>query len=111
MNLGTSCSGADKSSAVVFKANYTNDGKVFFSTKNEGAYLTLNSEYNVVCTAELVDNSMWTIVRLEANNTGIQELKTENEKMKGIYDLTGRRIQEITEPGIYIIDGKKRFIK
>ena len=111
VGVGTSCSGADKSSAVVFKANYTNDGKVFFSTKNEGAYLTLNSEYNVVCTAELVDNSMWTIVRLEANNTGIEEIIEQNTKSNVIYDITGRKLDEITKPGIYIINGKKRLIK
>ena len=111
MNLGTSCSGTEKSTAVVFKANYTNDGKVFFSTKNEGAYLTLNSEYNVVCTAELVDNSMWTIVRVEANNTGIEEIIEQSAKSKVIYDITGRKLDGITKPGIYIIDGKKRFIK
>ena len=111
MNLGTSCSGTEKSTAVVFKANYLNDGKIYFSTKNEGAYLTLNSDYNVVCTTELIDNSMWTIVRVEANNTGIEEMIEQSAKSKVIYDITGRKLDGITKPGIYIIDGKKRFIK
>ena len=111
IGVGTSCSGTDSSTAVVFKANYRNDGKIYFSTKNEGAYLTLNSEYNVVCTTDIVDNSMWTIVRVEANNTGVDELKAENEKAKTVYDLTGRRVQEITKPGIYIVNGKKVIVK
>lgn len=111
VGTGTSCGGTDNSTAKVFKANYTNDGKIYFSSKEDGTYLTLNSDYNVVCTTELVDNSMWTIVRIEANNTGIDELEAENGKQKGVYDLTGRRIQEIDKPGIYIIDGKKRLIK
>lgn len=113
MNVGTSCSGENNSTAVAIKANYTDDGKVYFTVMEgeEELYLTLNSDYKAVFSKSFTDAATWTVVRLEANNTGIQELKTENEKMQGIYDLTGRRIQEITEPGIYIIDGKKTLIK
>ena len=112
INLGTSCSGTDKSSAVVFKANYLNDGRIYFSTKNEEAYLTLNSDYNVVCSTELVDRSMWTIVRVEAVNTSIDIVEKEEEcKEDIIIDLTGRRLEKITTPGIYIINGKKTLIR
>ena len=116
VNVGTSCSGADNSTAVDIKANYTDDGKVYFTTMDgdDELYLTLNSDYNVVFGKKLVDTAMWTIVRLEANNTGIEEFEEvngENGKMKGIYDLTGRRIEEITRPGIYIVNGKKVFVK
>lgn len=37
--------------------------------------------------------------------TSINEVTVENAKV--IYDLTGRRVNEITESGIYIINGKK----
>ena len=111
VGVGTSCSGTEQSTAKVFKANYTNDGKIYFSSKEDGTYLTLNSDYKVVCTTELVDNSMWTIVRMEANNTGIEEVKGEHGNVKTVYDLTGRRIQEITKPGIYIVNGKKVLVK
>lgn len=30
---------------------------------------------------------------------------------KGIYDLTGRRLTNIANPGVYIIDGKKQVVK
>lgn len=43
--------------------------------------------------------------------TGINEVKGESGKAKVIYDLTGRRINEITKPGIYIVDGKKVSVK
>jgi hypothetical protein len=39
------------------------------------------------------------------NETSINEVKVENAQV--IYDLTGRRVDEITEKGIYIINGKK----
>ena len=43
--------------------------------------------------------------------TAINEVKGENGKAKTIYDLTGRRVDAITVPGIYIVDGKKVSIK
>ena len=43
--------------------------------------------------------------------TGINEVKGENGEVKTIYDLTGRRIDAITAPGIYIVNGKKTLVK
>lgn len=45
------------------------------------------------------------------DTTGVEELKNENGKVKGTYDMQGRKLTEITEPGLYIIDGKKVHIK
>ena len=110
LNGNTLCNGNSQSTATVFKANYLDDGRIYFTTKNEGAYLTLNSDYKVVCSTEFIDSSLWTIVRVTAKNTGIEEVETGNAEERTIYDLTGRRIERITEPGIYIIDGKKVMI-
>ena len=44
------------------------------------------------------------------NPTGVEELKTENRKVKGIYDLQGRKIENPSK-GIYIINGKKVLVK
>ena len=43
--------------------------------------------------------------------TGIEEVVTENVEVKTIYDITGRRVEEITAPGIYIVNGVKRVIR
>ena len=43
--------------------------------------------------------------------TAIDEVKSENGSVKEIYDLTGRRINEIAGPGIYIVGGKKVLVK
>ena len=42
--------------------------------------------------------------------TGINNIETENAA-KTIYDLTGRKIENITKAGIYIVNGKKVLVK
>ncbi|MBQ2807612.1 MAG: hypothetical protein IJF06_00765 [Bacteroidaceae bacterium] len=42
--------------------------------------------------------------------TGIEKVEIRNEKSE-IYDLTGRRVENITAPGIYIVGGKKVLVK
>ena len=49
--------------------------------------------------------------RFGEGTTGISEVKGENGEVKTIYDLTGRRIEAITAPGIYIVGGKKVLVK
>ena len=34
-----------------------------------------------------------------------------NATVGAIYDLTGRRVEQVTTPGIYIVNGRKRFVK
>ena len=48
--------------------------------------------------------------RFGEGTTGISEVKGENGNVKAIYDLTGRRIEAITAPGIYIVNGKKVLV-
>ena len=43
--------------------------------------------------------------------TGISEVTTENVEMKAIFDLTGRRVEEVAAPGIYIVNGVKRVVR
>ena len=42
--------------------------------------------------------------------TGVENVVVENS-VETIYDLTGRRVEEITAPGIYIVNGKKVLVK
>lgn len=42
--------------------------------------------------------------------TGINEVETEESDLV-IYDLTGRRVNEMNRPGIYIVNGKKVLVK
>ena len=52
-----------------------------------------------------------TITKTGGEETGISEVNGENDEVKAIYDLTGRRINEIAGPGIYIVGGKKVLVK
>ena len=49
--------------------------------------------------------------RFGEGTTGISELKGENGEVKAIFDLTGRRVEAITAPGIYVVGGKKVLVK
>ena len=66
--------------------------------------------------------SAWNIVEEEATYTlaqlgsanfddSVEFVEADETVVKGIFDLFGRRIDTPTEPGIYIIDGKKKLIK
>lgn len=43
--------------------------------------------------------------------TDIDEINSKNEEAKAIYDLQGRKLKEITTPGIYIINNRKVVVK
>lgn len=49
----------------------------------------------------------WTIV---AGESSIEDIVVENGE-KAIYDLTGRRVENVTNAGIYIVNGKKVLVK
>ena len=49
--------------------------------------------------------------RYGGDTTEVDEIESENGKVKTIYDLQGRKLSEITEAGVYIVDGKKVVVK
>ena len=48
--------------------------------------------------------------RFGEGTTGVENIEVENAS-NVIYDLTGRRVETITAPGIYIVGGKKVLVK
>ena len=48
--------------------------------------------------------------RFGEGTTGVENVVVENE-LKAIFDLTGRCIEKVTAPGIYIVNGKKVLVK
>lgn len=99
--------GADEAAAYVVKVDKENAGVTIAG----GNKFWSNSVTG--CVSMKNQSSLWKLEKIcteEGNLTGIEEI-LENEGTKAIYDLTGRRINEITAPGIYIVNGKKVLIK
>ena len=69
-----------------------------------------NKAYLVVPAAQAEGVASYSF-RFGEGTTGVDELKVESGEMKVIYDLTGRRVEEVTAPGIYIINGVKVLVK
>ena len=76
-----------------------NEGTTHFLNNAGKAYLVLPA------TASLNSYSL----RIPGT-TGVEEVEIRNEKEE-IYDLTGRRVNEITKAGVYVVNGKKVLVK
>ncbi len=50
------------------------------------------------------------VLLVVGNPTGINGVSADNA-VKGIYDLTGRKLEKVTAPGVYIVNGKKQIVK
>jgi hypothetical protein len=66
--------------------------------------ITLDDENAVLVTVTVnwVDEEVW---------TGIDSLIADKSGEQTIYDLSGRRVRTITKGGMYIVNGKKVFVK
>ena len=71
----------------------------------------LNNANKAYLPASAVPNKSAAFYGFEWNGTtGVEKVEIINEKSE-IYDLTGRRVDSITAPGIYIVNGVKRVIR
>lgn len=50
-------------------------------------------------------------LKFDFGTTGVEGVKVEAEGKKVIYDLSGRRVNDMTAPGLYIVNGKKVLVK
>ncbi len=78
-----------------------------------GNYYWNNEKAGVLSVGNSNQASLWVVEKIyTATPTGIDEVISDRvPAAKGIYDLTGRKLQRIDAPGIYIIDGKKHLVK
>lgn len=80
-----------------------------FGDSNYGKYLKdPSSVKSSDCT---VNDSFMRTYSINTTLTGIREINTNSNAAKVIYDLQGRRVEHITKAGVYIVNGKKLFIK
>ena len=85
----------------------TNGATATFKNNSHKAYLPVEGNFGEL----LKKSNGFRFIFDDSIATVIDEMKTENGNDKTIYDLQGRKLSEITEPGIYIINGKKVFVK
>ena len=86
--------------------NSTIGTTVRFTNNSHKAYLPVTDDW---FGEQLKKGTGFRFVYDDEETTGIDEFETELEDT--IYDLQGRKLSEITEPGIYIVGGKKVWIK
>ncbi len=89
------------------------DEKVGFytATKNQADNNAfLNNSHKAYLPKTTGMNAVSYSFRFGEGTTGVENMVVENE-VKAIYDLTGRRVEAITAPGIYIVNGKKVLVK
>ena len=78
------------------------NGGVFLNNANK-AYLPASALPSSVQNAKAL--------KFDFNTTAVESVKVETEGKKVIYDLSGRRVNDMTAPGLYIVNGKKVMVK
>ena len=70
-----------------------------------------NNSHKAYLYVEGTQNTASYSFRFGEGTTGVDELIEQRAESKVIFDLTGRRVEDITAPGIYIVGGKKVLVK
>ena len=78
---------------------------------NEGGHIKCSANKIYMALPSQQQAASYGMRFVEPGTTGAEEVKTENGEVETIYDLQGRKLNEITEPGFYIVDGKKVYVK
>lgn len=87
-------------------------GENKFYIKQAGGYFKVENVGGVnypFCDAAISAAAVWSLE--EVGSTSIENVKGENGNVEGIYDLSGRKFEQVTAPGLYIINGKKVLVK
>ena len=88
------------------------DGVVGLYKAEMAGGVWLNNANKAYLPASAVPNKSAAFYGFDWNGTtGISEVKGESGNVKVVFDLTGRRVENITAPGIYVVGGKKVLVK
>ena len=98
--LANGANGIGLYGAILNKDAEGNDGETHFKNNANKAYLPMST----------ASGAAYYSFRFGGDTTGVENVVVENE-VKAIYDLTGRRVEAITAPGIYIVNGVKRVVR
>ena len=85
----------------LYKAEMNQEGGTAWLNNANKAYLPAPAGSNIAAYS----------FRFGEGTTGIEEITDNRVQSTVIYDLTGRRVEAITAPGIYVVNGKKVLVK
>lgn len=109
------------SSRSYLKADGNNEATAYtitVDTDNRGLIINNDAKYwnnsvgDHVKTGSRSAASLWKLEYYGSTTQGIDDImESHDNSVKGIFDPAGRRIDKITAPGIYIVNGKKTIVK
>ena len=97
----------DENGAGLYKAQMTS---INLSTTSGRVNVFLNNAYKAYLPASVASGVASYSFRFEGATTAIENVVVENAS-NVIFDLTGRKIEAIAAPGIYVVNGKKVLVK
>lgn len=113
MEVGNFAGGSYPDYLKIYDMNGTADYPIILTANEDGTIsfedfflATYNWDTTALTPAVFYEN-----VTATKCPTNIEEVKGENAKVKGIFDMQGRKVNAITAPGLYIVDGKKVLVK
>ncbi len=86
------------------------DGEACFCKAEMTDGKWLNNANKAYLPASVANGAASYSFRFGEGTTGVENVVVENE-VKAIFDLTGRKVETISAPGIYIVNGKKVLVK
>ena len=78
---------------------------------SEGLTLVYDTVAGVFKVTESVSDGMVLPTFYGTHATGVENVVINGEAIESIYDLNGRKLEKVTEGGIYIVNGKKVLVK
>ncbi len=89
-----------------FNANGVSQGQT-----NDGGHIKCSANKIYMALPQQQQAASFGMRFKEPGTSGIDEVKDGNTEVKTIYDLQGRKLVEITQPGFYIVNGCKVYVK
>ena len=87
------------------------DGVALYRVEMNGGVFLNNANKAYLPASTLPQTLNAKALKFNFDTTDVEGVKVETEGKKVIYDLSGRRMNEMTQPGVYIVNGKKMMVK
>lgn len=87
------------------------DGVALYKVVMNGGVFLNNANKAYLPASALPQTLNAKALKFNFDTTGVEGVKVETEGKKVIYDLSGRRMNEMTKPGVYVVNGKKMMVK